>query len=218
MRRRRGASWSPVCGDVGLGVVSELADGRRQAQRPCQGATELRFPKASGWGRCTVAAACRASETIRPAEEPSPKICSPRDPCCRFQRARLCHHLYDASDKHRGRVVQTDSLEVSNGVLDGVAAVVGLQFQGTDPVGDEAVIAVGGEEGQYSVPVAYPPDGPHRCGAGLREGGVGGLVAAPSIQRGPASSLHRESWTGQAFVLADVMEKRTSSHDRRIPR
>ena len=38
-------------------------------------------------------------------------------------------------------------LEVSDGVLDlGVAAVAGLQFQGLSvPVGDEAVIAVGGE-------------------------------------------------------------------------
>ena len=40
-------------------------------------------------------------------------------------------------------------LEVSNGILDlGVAAMVGLQFQGFPvPVGDEAVIAVAGEEG-----------------------------------------------------------------------
>ena len=38
-------------------------------------------------------------------------------------------------------------LEVANSVLDlGVAAVVGLQFQGVPvPVGDAAVIAVGGE-------------------------------------------------------------------------
>ena len=41
-------------------------------------------------------------------------------------------------------------LEVSDGIFDlGVAAMVGLQFQGIPvPVGDEAVIAVGGEEGQ----------------------------------------------------------------------
>ena len=41
-------------------------------------------------------------------------------------------------------------LEVSDGVLDlGVAPMVGLQRQGFPvPVGDEAVIAVGGEEGQ----------------------------------------------------------------------
>ena len=41
-------------------------------------------------------------------------------------------------------------LEVSDGVLDlGVAAIVGFQFQGLPlPVGDAAVIAVGGKEGQ----------------------------------------------------------------------
>ena len=51
----------------------------------------------------------------------------------------------------RGEMVQPDAvLEVSDGMLDlGVAAMVGLQFQGIlVPVGDEAVIAVGGEEGQ----------------------------------------------------------------------
>ena len=75
-------------------------------------------------------------------------------------------------------MVQTDAvLEVSNGVLDlGVAAVVGLQFQGLSvPVGDEAVIAVGGEEGQLGTGRGlHPPDDePHRCGAGLSpEGGI----------------------------------------------
>ena len=41
-------------------------------------------------------------------------------------------------------------LEVSDGILDlGVAAMVGLQFQGIAvQVGDEAVIAVAGEQGQ----------------------------------------------------------------------
>ena len=39
----------------------------------------------------------------------------------------------------------------------GVAAVVGLQFQGLSvPVGDEAVIAVGGEEGQLGTGRASP--------------------------------------------------------------
>ena len=43
----------------------------------------------------------------------------------------------------RGEIV----LEVSDGVLDGVAPMVGLSGFPL-PVGDEAVIAVGGEEGQ----------------------------------------------------------------------
>ena len=51
----------------------------------------------------------------------------------------------------RGEMVQSNAvLEVSDGVLDlGVAAMVGFQFQGLPlPVGDAAVVAVGGKEGQ----------------------------------------------------------------------
>ena len=66
------------------------------------------------------------------------------------------HHLYRqpgavGGEAARGEMVQPDAvLEVAYRVLDlGVAAVVSLQFQGLSvPVGDEAVIAVGGEEGQ----------------------------------------------------------------------
>ena len=81
----------------------------------------------------------------------------------------------------RGEMVEADAvLEVSDGVLDlGVAAVVGLQFQGFPvPVGDAAVIAVAGEEGQLGTGRRlHPPDDePHRRGDGLSpEGGVGGL-------------------------------------------
>ena len=68
-------------------------------------------------------------------------------------------------------------LEVSDGVLDlGVAAVVGLQCQGLPvPGGDEAVITVGGKEGQLGTGRRlHPPDDePHRRGVGLTlEGGV----------------------------------------------
>ena len=52
-------------------------------------------------------------------------------------------------------------LDVSNGVLDlGVAGVVGLQLQGFPvPVGDAAVIAVAGEEGQLGTGHRlHPPD------------------------------------------------------------
>ena len=51
----------------------------------------------------------------------------------------------------REEMVKADAvLEVSDGILYlGVAAMVGLQLQGFPvPVGDEAVIAVAGEEGQ----------------------------------------------------------------------
>ena len=81
----------------------------------------------------------------------------------------------------RRHVIQTDAvLEVSDGILDlGVAAMVGIQFQGFPvPVGDEAVIAVGGEEGQLGTGRGFhpPDDEPYRRGVGLAlEGGVGGL-------------------------------------------
>ena len=61
----------------------------------------------------------------------------------------------------RGEMVQPHAvLEVSDGILDlGVAAMVGLQFQGLSiPIGDESVIAVVGEEGHH------PACEPHRRG------------------------------------------------------
>ena len=71
-------------------------------------------------------------------------------------------------------------LEVSDGILDlGVAAMVGLQFEHLPvPVGDEAVIAVGGEEGQLGTGrgLHTPDDEPHRCGVRFTlEGSAGGL-------------------------------------------
>ena len=85
-------------------------------------------------------------------------------------------------------MVQTDAvLQVSDGILDlGVAAMVGLQFQGLSvPVGDEAVITVAGEEGQLGTGRRlYPPNNePPRGGVGLtlersvsRLGDIGGTV------------------------------------------
>ena len=77
-------------------------------------------------------------------------------------------------------MVQTDAvLEVSNGVLDlGVAAVVGLQFQGLSvPVGDEAVIAVGVEEGQLGTGRASPAIAPAFRVGKVRRGGDDVVVA-----------------------------------------
>ena len=58
-------------------------------------------------------------------------------------------------------------LEVPDGILDlGVAAMVGLQLQGIAvPVGDEAVIAVAGEEGQLGTGLSMAP-GNWATGAG----------------------------------------------------
>ena len=62
-------------------------------------------------------------------------------------------------------------LEVSDGILDlGVAAMIGLQFEHLPvPVGDEAVIVVGGEEGQLGAGrgLHTPYDEPHRRGVRL---------------------------------------------------
>ena len=87
------------------------------------------------------------------------------------------HHLYrqpsavggESAGRH---VVQPDAvLEVPDGVQGlGVAAVVGLQLQGLPvPVGDEAVMAVAGEEGQLGTGrrLHPPADEPYRCGVRL---------------------------------------------------
>ena len=62
-------------------------------------------------------------------------------------------------------------LEVAYRILDlGVAAMVGLQFEHLPiAIGDEAVIAVGGEEGQLGTGRGpHPPDDePHRRGVGF---------------------------------------------------
>ena len=79
----------------------------------------------------------------------------------------MCQHLHRqpggvGGEAARGEMVQPHAvLEVADGVLDlGVAAVVGLQFQGLPvPVGDAAVIAVAGEEGQLGTGRRlHPPD------------------------------------------------------------
>ena len=118
-------------------------------------------------------------------------ICSPR-PMRAVQRARLWAITCTASqapfgmlriggEAARGEMVQPHAvLEVSDGVLDlGVAPMVGLQFQGFPlPVGDEAVIAVGGEEGQLGAGrgLHAPDDEPHRRGVGpTPEGSVAGF-------------------------------------------
>ena len=115
-------------------------------------------------------------------------ICSPR-PMRAVQRARLWASTGTASQAPfgklriggaaaRGEMVQPDAvLEVSDGILDlGVAAMVSLQFEGLPvPVGAEAVIAVGGEEGQLGPGgrLHPPDDAPYRRGVGLTlEGGV----------------------------------------------
>ena len=77
-------------------------------------------------------------------------------------------------------------LEVSDGILNlGVAAMVGLQFEHLPvPVGDEAVIAVGGEEGQLGTGrgLHTPDDEPHRRGVELTlEGDIELVSEVPAL-------------------------------------
>ena len=100
------------------------------------------------------------------------------------QRARLCAITCTASQaplaakRPEGRWLSpTPCFRSRMAFLDlGVAAMIGLQFQGFPvPVGDEAVIAVGGEEGQLGTGRGlHPPDDePHRRGVGFTlEGGI----------------------------------------------
>ena len=96
------------------------------------------------------------------------------------------HHLYRqpgavGGEAARGEMVQPDAvLEVAYRILDlGVTAMIGLQFQRLPvPVGDEAVISVGGEESQLRTGRRlHPPDDePYRRGVRLGlEGGAEGV-------------------------------------------
>ena len=142
-------------------------------------------------GKMQGEAARRAGEPSRQSEEPPPEglgghgllaQTDPRRPAGQVVGHRLYHQPGGVGGEAAGRhVVQPDALlEVAYRVLDlGVAAMVGLQFQGLSvPVGDEAVIAVGGEEGQLGTGRGlHPPDDePHRRGVGLSpEEGVEGV-------------------------------------------
>ena len=82
-------------------------------------------------------------------------------------------------------MVQPDAvLEVAYGILDlGVAAMVSIQFEQLPvPVGDEAVIAVFGEEGQLGTGRRlHPPDDePYRRGVRLGLEGAAELVSEVS--------------------------------------
>ena len=142
-------------------------------------------------GKMQSESARRACESSRQGEEASPEGLGGHDllaqtdarcPTGQIMRQHLDGQPGPVGSEASGRqVVQPYAvLEVSDGILDfGVAAMVGLQLQGIPvPVGDEAVIAVGGEQGQLGTGRGpHPPDDePHRCGIGLTlEGDIGGL-------------------------------------------
>ena len=133
-------------------------------------------------GRCRVRR--RAERVRRPAKAKTRRlrvlvvtICSPSaDAGCPAGQV-VGHRLYrqpgavggEAAGRH---VVQSDTvLEVAYRILDlGVAAMISLQFEHLPiAVGDEAVIAVGGEEGQLGTGRGlHPPDDePYRRGVRL---------------------------------------------------
>ena len=180
-----------VGGDVRLSVgwaqTPALPSGRKwNRSQPCQGAAELGFP-GPAVGKVQGEAAGRAGEPSRQGEEPPPEGLG-GDPLLAQTDARrppgqvVGHHLYRqpggiGGEAPGGEMVQADAiLEVADGILDlGVAAMISLQFQGLPvPVGDEAMVAVAGEEGQLGTGRGlHPPnDEPHRGGVGLTLEGV----------------------------------------------
>ena len=176
------------------------------------------------WGRCRVRR--RAERVSRPAREKNRRLqglggyhlfaqTNPRRPAGEVMR----HHLDRqpgavGGETPRRHVVQPDAvLEVAYGVLDlGVAAMIGLQLQRLPiAVGDEAVIAVGGEEGELGTGRRlHPPDNePHRRGVRLglergvsRLGNIGGAVH-PVWDGRPVRLGYGLDQVPQAFVLAD---------------
>ncbi len=177
--------WRELAGAFGCplsGSGAEVPSGWKwNRSQPCQGAAELGFPRPM-LGKMQGEAARRAGEPSRQGEEPPPEGLGGHDLLAQTDARRpagevVGHHLYrqpggiggEAAGRH---VVQPDAvLEVAYGILDlGVAAMVGLQFEHLPvPVGDETVIAVGGEEGQLGTGrgLHTPDDEPHRRGAGF---------------------------------------------------
>ena len=166
--------------------------------------------------------ACRAGEPSGQGEEPPPEglgggyPLSQTDP--RRPAGQVVGHRLDGQpgavggEAARGEMVQPDAvLEVAYGILDlGVAAMVSLQFEHLPvPVGDEAVIAVFGEEGQLGTGrgLHTPDDEPHRRGVRFTlEGSAGGLghiggAVHPVGNGSPGILGYRLDEIAQALVL-----------------
>ena len=147
--RRSRTGMARVGGEVQLagGRVSGRqapSGGERQRSESSEGATELVFP-GPALGKMQSEAARRAGEPSGEGEEASSEGLGgydlltqpePRGPAGQVMRQHL-HRQPGAvgGEATRGEMVQPHAvLEVSDGVLDlGVAAMVGLQFQGLPP-------------------------------------------------------------------------------------
>ena len=148
---------------MGTGQTAKPPSGREwQCPQPDEGAAELALPGPALW-QMQAEAAGRAGDASGQGEEaPAEGLGS----CCWFPQSDaggppgqvVGQHLYGqpssvGSEAPRGEMVEAHTvLQVPDGVLDlGVAAVVGLQFQGVAvAVGDEGVIAVVGEQQSYA--------------------------------------------------------------------
>ena len=132
-------------------------------------------------------AACRAGDPPGQGEDPSSEGLGGHDPFTQADAGcpagQVVGHRLDGQpgavggEAPRGEMVQPDAvLEVPYRILDlGVAAMISLQFEGLPvPVGDEAVIAVGGEEGELETGRGLHPsdDEPYRRGVRLGLEGV----------------------------------------------
>ena len=155
----RGPGWHEFAGKLGqLQAGSQAGSGMARSRAM---ARVNWVSQGQCWGRCRVRR--RAERVIRPTRAKTRRLrvlvvtVRSARPMRAVQRARLCAITRTASQaplaakRPEGRWLSpTPCFRSPNGVLDlGVAAMIGLQFQGFPvAVGDEAVIAVGGEEGQ----------------------------------------------------------------------
>ena len=164
-----GPGWRESAGIFGcpVGGSPTVPSGREwNGSQPGQGAAELLSPRPA-IRKMQGQPACRAGEPSGQGEEPPPEglgggyPLSQTDP--RRPAGQVVGHRLDGQpgavggEAARGEMVQPDAvLEVAYGILDlGVAAMVSLQFEQLPvPVGDEAVIAVFGEEGQLGTALA----------------------------------------------------------------
>ena len=179
-----GASWarpSIVWWEKGFPWVGMASNGQWNGPQPYQSRDKLGFPGPAP-GQVQGELAGLAGDPSSQGEEASPKGlggCHPLSQSDALGPAGqiVGHDLHRqpgsvGGEAPRGEMVEAHAvLQVPDGVLDlGVAAVVGLQFQGVPvAVSDEGVIAVVGKEGQLGAWGGPHPadDEPHRRGAGL---------------------------------------------------
>ena len=166
----RGPGWREFAGTLGQSQAgrqagSGMARSRAKARVNWDSQGQRR-------GRCRVRR--RAERVIRPTRAKTRRlrvlvvtVRSPR-PIRAVQRARLCAITWTASQAPLAAkrpdgmwFSPTPYLRSAYGVLDlGVAAMIGLQLQGLPiAVGDEAVIAVSGEEGELGTGRRLHPPG-----------------------------------------------------------